>query len=180
MVGLDINLLPRKGARELTTQKWLGRLRKGSFIFLGIYALLLLIVFGGRFFLNQTKSDLENQEQQARVAVDALAEVESQHVLVKQKLQGSSRVLAGRKSWYSLLADVIGFIPDRLAVSEISLTREGDFQITVETERLQELAIMLNALLVIGLERDFVTDVSFQRVEKSSNGTYGFTLVFKT
>lgn len=180
MTPLAINLLPRKGTREILAKRFLVRLKRGSFIVLGSYAIILLVVFGWRLIVGQQVLRLEREVQQAKAAVDALSGVESQQVLIKQKLQLSNKILSEQKQWYQLMRDVIEFTPAELAVSEVNLGRDGSFRISVTTARLQELVVMLNALLELGLQRDFVESVVLESVEKSAIGEYGFSLVFKT
>ncbi len=179
-MALAINLLPRKGARELLQERFLSRVRKGSFVVLAIYGVTLVLVFGGRIIAGQIKKNLVGQVEVAEGTVESYATTESQQLMVKSKLQTVAQVIKSRGKWSKLMAEIRELIPDENAVTEVSLEEIGEMKVSFKTPRLQELALVLNALWQLGAKREGISGVVLDRVEKEPNGNYGFTLVFNS
>lgn len=130
--------------------------------------------------ISSRKNSLEDQIRQARVRVDAFSSTESQQMLLKSKLHVAAGVLQRRKDWSAFLGEVLTFVPDEGSIGEITLNETGDLHVGVRTERLQEMALMLKALVQLGLVHEQVKTVSLSEVQKKSDGTYAFAVVIGT
>lgn len=180
MVSLSVNLLPRRGASEILRQRLFFKLRRSSAFVLVAYVVFLLVVLGVRLFLANQKNSVEASVRQAKVRVDAFATTESQQALLKSKLLAASGVLRRRRDWSGFLSDILAFVPDSKSVTEVALNEAGDLRIRVQTLRLQEMALMLNALVQLGLVHEQVRSVSLSEVRKTTDGAYEFMVVIGT
>lgn len=179
MGNLDINLLPKKSAREIRSQRVLEKFQRASLFLLMGYGVLIVVVFGVRLIFRQTKVSLQRQEVEARAAVESLAVVESQHILIKTKLAAASEILEKDKNWYEFSNSLMRFIPSELTVTEIGVDNGDTFRLGVETRGLQEFAVMLNALVEFGTQSSQVSEMMLENVQKSAEGFYAFKLAFK-
>lgn len=177
---LSVNLLPRKGAREVIEKRLFAKLKRGSVFVLAGYMILLLLVMGGRWLISAQKRAWEERVREAKLKVDALAATESQQWLLKSKLQLADSVLKRRNDWSGFLSEVLEFVPDENTVTEVALSLAGDLRIAVETRKLQEAAVMLKALVELGLVHEKIQSVSLGEVKKNTDGAYGFTVVIST
>ena len=71
-------------------------------------------------------------------------------------------------------------MPDFKSVTEVALSETGDLRIRVQTSQLQEMAVMLKALVQLGLVHDQVSSIFLKEVRKSSEGIYEFSVVIET
>ena len=180
MVSVNVNLLPRRGSGEIVRQLLFAKLRRSSAFVLVVYMVFLLIVLGGRLWLSGQKKSLEAEIRQARVRVEAYAVTESQQALLTSKLQAANGVLQRSRDWSKFLGEILEFVPDFKSVTEMALSETGDLRIRVQTSQLQEMAVMLKALVQLGLVHDQVSSIFLKEVRKSSEGIYEFSVVIET
>lgn len=177
MARLDINLLPRKGARELFTSRWYQRLRRGSFGLLGIYATVLLAIAGVRVVLGRSIRGIEADITQVSEAVATYQTLESEHVLLKKKLAIARGVLRQQKPWGDFLAQIV-VAGSGATLREVLLEEEGTLRVTVDTSSLQSLVQTFERLSALEDAQQFLSGMKVEAVEKTSLGFYTFTLVF--
>lgn len=176
---LDINLLSRKGAREIFSERWFRRVKRGNFVILGIYGLVLLVIFGVRLFVSQLARGVETELKITETTLKQYAEVESQHLLVKKKLATAAKVLSLQQPWGELLGDLT-LTEEGATVREVTIKPEGTLRVVVETVSLRGLVEAFQELTALEEANAFVTAVTVETVEKTTKGYYSFTLLFTT
>lgn len=176
---LDINLLPRKGAREIFSERWLRRVKRGSFALLGVYGLVLLVIFGAGLFVGQLTRGVEGELKNTETSLAQYAEVERQHLLVKKKLSAAQKILSLQRPWGELVGD-LGLTEEGATVREVTIKPEGTLRVVVETVSLRGLVEAFRELTALEEANAFVTAVTVETVEKTSKGYYSFTLLFTT
>ncbi len=180
MAKLKLNLLPKKGAREILALKVFDRVKRGSFVLLGAYICVLLLIFGWRFMLGNQIKRLNREVAYKSAQIENNRVLEGQQMLVKQRLRLTTQVSEEQKSWSQLLGEIKDFLPYLGAVESVVLKDDGEFEVTVSTNRLQELVVMVKSLRQIGRQKDFIENVYLNSLEKTVDGYYGFVLVFET
>lgn len=178
MTRLDINLLPRKGARELFSERWYHRVKRGSFVILGIYGLVLLAIFGGRLFMAQLTRGKTEATEKAETNLKQYAEVESQHLLVKKKLVTAAKVLTAQRPWGEFLGELDVAVEEGTTVREVTLEPGGGLRVKVETTSLRALVVVFQQMMTIQASQPFINLVTVETVEKTSKGYYNFSLLF--
>lgn len=177
---IKINLLPRKGARELLQERWLRRATRGSYLVALSYVVILGLVFGVRLYWGGIKSRLDDQVGAVRQTVAGLAQIESQQLLVKSKLSQAGVIVNTQLPWTEVLGEVMELVPNPGSVSRVELDRQGALTVGMQTRNLQELALSANALVALGQTRQFVKDIQLENVDKNNSGVYGLTIKFTT
>lgn len=178
MTRLDINLLPRKGARELFSERWYRRVKRGSFVILGIYGLVLLAIFGGRLIMAQLTQGKTEAIQKAGMNLKQYAEVESQHLLLKKKLMTAAKVLIAQRPWGEFLEELDVAVDEGTTVRELTLEPGGGLRVKVETTSLRALVLAFGQMMTIQASQPFINVVIVETVEKTSKGYYSFSLLF--
>lgn len=122
----QINLLPEE-LRETSKLRALRKLvRRGSFVFLGLYLLGIVLVFLSYFFLSRKTEGLLQLNSRLRAKVESFKTIEGSFFVLHDRLRLAQAVFASSAaSPKELVEEVFTFLPPSVQVSEIKVGEEG-------------------------------------------------------
>jgi Tfp pilus assembly protein PilN len=179
MDRLTVDLLPREQAVDERQEKLTHQLKQWSFIALGAYSLILVAIFGYRFWLQRQSVELENKKEAVKQAINDLVELESTQVLVKSKLDRAAGIVKSQRDYGKILADIFQLVPSAGAVGEVTFDATGWLKLTVSTFNIQEFVASLNVLSRFASVSESLHGVLVENIERSADGEFGFTLSFQ-
>lgn len=169
-LGATINLLPQE-MRETGKIRALRRLlRRGSFVFLGVYLLATVLLFAVYFFLSQRAGTLSNANSGFRAKIESLKSVEGGLVVLHDRLRLAQSVFAQASGPQQLVEEVLSLFPPSVQITEVKAA-EGTITLSALSPTSGGLSEVFSKL-----EDSKYKTVVLKSLSTSSEGGYSLSL----
>ena len=176
MKAVSVNLLPRKQRWYIRRQRLARWIQMASMGLAGVYAVLLLVLFSWRLIMSGQLKTVEGRIDQAKGEIEALAQVESQQVLVKSKAARLVQLKQGQANLASFLGQLLDLFPAEVELTDVTIKSAKEVELTGKTFNPIVLSEVLDKLQDAESLSGFLSQVSLNSVTKSSVGEYSFTV----
>lgn len=170
---MKINLLPQEYRPSGKIQKLARALNRTSVGILGLYILALIALFGGLFFLSNTRAKLEDENQQLANRIEALKTREGILLSLRDRARLAREVFAQAAGAEELVQDVVEGLPAEVAISEISADRQA-LVVVARAPDSTALAASLEQL-----KKSQFSQVVLNSLSQTNQGGYVFSLQIK-
>ncbi len=165
MASREINLITRK--RKLTPEVM--RLRAGLIKYmplgLGIYALILAIIFGYSFYLNRQLDQVTSEVASTKSQIDAMRVEEGKYLILKSKSLSLTKILNNRYPYVETMEYFQSLENPNTQINSLKLTEAGDVQIQIAVKDSTALNDLVNSLLAgagTKLQRIDLNSINYQ------------------
>lgn len=172
----EINFLSGQRA-DIDKKAKISRLVKvGSFIILIAYCLIIGVVFSYWFYLDNEVKKTDEQVIIKKNKVEELKEVESLHVLLKQRLSSLNKFFSsGKELDFVALLSYFEDLPDGVKIKGFSLSSIGGLTVSAESANALVLGEFLDKFK--GDEaKSLFSVITLSSLDRQKDGTYFFVI----
>lgn len=179
----EINLLETSERAAPPEDVWLKRARRRSVVFLVVFVVIVLSVFFFTFFLRARAQALSDKISEKETEISGMKDREGLHQIVKMKIRGISKIMAGRSD----LASILDFLetttrfieetaPSGITLSELGVPNLKQINLKGETVDPYVLETFFSALTEKELKKYF-TSVTLNSLIRDEEKKYTFDLM---
>jgi Tfp pilus assembly protein PilN len=173
-----INLLRAHQALPQQKRHSLRLIRISTVVFLIIYCLFVSGVFSYWIYLRGENEKLVTQSQRHKETLKSLESLESQHVLIKQRLSALIPFFDRLKVEYQdILISLENIAPDQVVFSSLNADQDGNFSFKAQASNAVVLAAFIDSLMVIDQVKGAKL-VSLESAARQADGAYIFSVKF--
>ncbi len=142
----SINFLKDKAVAIQRKSKVIFWLNLSSFIFLGLYILVLVVSFSYQLILKKQADDLERKFQAAKQEVESLSGIETKQVYLKNKLTSLQDILASQKENQQITEAVFNLIPEGIAINGFIIDEKGGVSFSASSKSFRAVKDFLDGM----------------------------------
>ncbi len=175
MARLKVNLLPREAEAVRKTNvavKWLSLASK---MIVGVFVLLIAILFGIYFLLRAQLVQVKANVEQARIELEQSGDQELKYRLYQAILNEADKVIKDRIDYKGIFDDVNGLLPAGVSVGGLTFDK-GLVVFEGRANGVQAFARALNSFSNIGEGDGRFAEAALTNVSRGPDGIYLFRL----
>jgi Tfp pilus assembly protein PilN len=142
----SINFLKDKAAALQKKSKVIFWLNLSSFVFLGLYIVVLTGIFSYQLVLKKQAVALENSFNKSLQEVKDLSDVETKQIYLKNKLGSLQQILADQRQNQQITEAVFNLVPEGIGISGFAIDQEGGVSFSASSRSFKVLKDFLTSL----------------------------------
>lgn len=149
-------------------------MQTGSIVLVVVFGIIVASLLSSTLFLSNRKSTLEEDIEDAKLAIESMRDVESKQFVVKQKIGFSQQVFQEYPSSHELLFTIFKFVTERATVSSIKISpSKGLISMSIKTNDVFSFVEFIKDLTSFSEEHS-ITRVLSKGFSRSEDGSYSF------